>query len=181
MDIGYQQFYVENSTQNKISTLLAHKDKNITSSIYGLETSDPDYQWLRANEENGVVSYGGISPTDTLILKTIQYKYPGEVGDEQEYPTLSYAFQELEFSIQDTITIETMGVSETFESEWATYKGCYVYRFSEISWDPVYHWDHYVYIKPRIGVVAVETIQLTSDIPNDVVGQWILVNHRINK
>src|SRR5690554_6433270 len=44
--------------------------------------SDPEYQWLRANGKNGLLSYGGISPTDTLLLSALQYKYPSETGEK---------------------------------------------------------------------------------------------------
>lgn len=180
---GYHQLYPGGSTQNKIPAMLADRGNTITSSIYKLEAVDPEYQWLRANVEEGLVSIGGISPTDTLILKAMHYKYPGKAGDETEYPTLSYSFQDLEFSVQDTITIETIGTNETFESEWATYKGCYLYRFTETSKDPVYIWDHYVYIKPGMGVVAVDTRQHYSggeDPEDETIGQWVLINYQFN-
>lgn len=160
-------------------------DAAVGSMLYTQRSSPPDYQWLRANGEKGLISFGGLSPTDTLIVEALQYKYPTQVGDEQEYPTLSYDFNERQFSIQDTITIETVGTNETFESEWATYEGCYVYRIPEIGReDAVYWWDHFVYIKPGIGVVAIHTQEHFSEgkDPEDlVIGQWILVDYQLNQ
>jgi hypothetical protein len=182
---GYQKFYPQQSKRiPQGSSLLAFLENEYGSSpaYYKGNTSEPEYEWLRANGENGLLSFGGISPADTLILKNLQYRYPGRAGEQQEFPTLSYSFSELQFSVQDTIAIETLGTNETFESEWATYKGCYVYRFQEVGKeDAVYIWDHYVYIKPGIGVVAVETIQVTSDIPNDKVGQWVLIDYQLDQ
>jgi hypothetical protein len=183
---GYQQFYLQQpkraTSGSSLLAFLENEQRPAQNSFkYRAADSAPDYQWLRANGEGGLLSFGGISPSDTLLLRNIQYLYPTRAGEQQEFPTLSYSFSKLQFSVQDTITIETIGTNETFESEWATYKGCYVYRFQEVGKeDAVYIWDHYVYIKPGIGVVAVETIQLTSDIPNDIVGQWILIDHQLN-
>ena len=184
---GYQQFYPQQSKRvPKGSSLLAFlENENGLSShtYYKGSTSGPEYEWLRANGENGLLSFGGISPADTLLLKNLQYRYPGRAGEQQELPTLSYSFSELQFNVQDTITIETMGTNETFESEWATYKNCYLYKFSESSRDPVYFWDHYVYIKPGIGIVAVDTRQYFSggeDPEDETIGQWILINYQLN-
>lgn len=182
---GYQQFY-QQQHKNKItpdtSLLVFGENKQSPSPPrYKNKLDVPNYQWLRANGEDGLLSFGGISPTDTLLLKSTQYRYPTQTGEQHEFSTLSYSFSKLQFSVQDTIAIETIGTNETFESEWATYKGCYMYRFQEIGKDDaMYIWDHYVYMKPGIGIVAIETIQLTSDIPNDLVGQWVLIDYQLN-
>tara|TARA_R110002124_G_scaffold109723_2_gene263122 strand:- start:3097 stop:3852 length:756 start_codon:yes stop_codon:yes gene_type:complete len=184
---GYQQFYLQQPKRaTSGSSLLAFLENKQSSAPfrYKNDVSTPDYQWLRANGEDGLLSFGGISPSDTLLLRSMQYRYPTKAGEQQEFPTLSYSFSKLQFSVQDTITIETIGTNETFESEWATYKGCYVYRFQEVGKeDAVYIWDHYVYIKPGIGIVAVDTRQHYSggEDPEDLtIGQWILIDHQLN-
>ncbi|MFA5668205.1 MAG: hypothetical protein WC967_03105 [Balneolaceae bacterium] len=115
-----------------------------------------NYQWFRMNNEEGSHFAGGFSDADTLIQKNIVYKYPQAVGQVWDYFGISYNFEERTFSIKDTIAIEVISLNDTFETEFGKYKGCYVYRYSEIGkGDGVYHWHHYVYIKPGIGIVAV--------------------------
>jgi hypothetical protein len=137
-----------------------------------------DYQWLRANGTDGLYSFGGISAADTLLLRNIHYKHPDHVGESWEYSTIAYHFRDQQFSVGDTIDIEVVGMNEDFETDFGHFKDCYVYRFSEISWDPVYHWNHFVYIKPGIGIVGVETRRMHE--PEDLIGQWILIDHHIN-
>ncbi len=147
--------------------------------MYKLSRSFPDYQWLRANSDKGLYSFGGIAPSDTMILKSLHYQYPGKAGDKQPLITLSYSFQEQIFSIQDTTLIEITGINENFESEFASYDGCYVYRFSEMGrGDAIFWWDHFIYIKPGIGIVAVVTKDRNS--PNyETIGQWILIDYHL--
>lgn len=153
---------------------------------YNASITDPeiDYQWFRMNDEEGSHLAGGISAVDTLIQQNIVYKYPEDAGQMWDYSGISYNFESGNFSITDTISIEVISLNDTFETEFGSYKGCYVYRYSEIGkGDGVYHWHHYVYIKPGIGIVGVETRDFLGsenyeDSP-EIVGQYILIDRSI--
>jgi len=153
---------------------------------YNASITDPeiDYQWFRMNDEEGSHLVGGFSDADTLIQKNIVYKYPQAVGQLWDYLGISYNFERRDFSIKDTISIEVISLNDTFATEFGSYKGCYVYRYSEIGkGDGVYHWHHYVYIKPGIGIVGVETRDFLGsenyeDSP-EIVGQHILIDRSI--
>jgi hypothetical protein len=179
---GYQRFHhtVEYESEAPKEKILSKDNMYDFYSLYESDKFVIPYQWLRANTEHGVYSFGGISQTDTLFLKNIHYKYPGSVGDEWEYPEIAYHFIEQEFSIGDTRTFELVGMNDKFESDIADYDGCYVYRWSEMGTyppGPIYWWYHYAYIKPGIGVVAVHTRDV--DNPEHIVGQWILIDYTL--
>ncbi|MEX0719127.1 MAG: hypothetical protein WD059_00580 [Balneolaceae bacterium] len=158
---GYQRFYL---TEDK---------------------SEIEYQWLRMNDDEGSHIMGGISVADTLIQKNVYYKHPESVGQSWDFFAVSYNFDSNTFSIRDTITIEVISLNDSFETEFASYDNCYVYRYSEIGQgDGVFHWHHYVYIKPDIGIVGVETRDFlgSEDYENNprVTGQYILIDRNLN-
>jgi hypothetical protein len=153
---------------------------------YNTSIADPviEYQWFRMNDEEASHLAGGISDIDTLIQQNIVYKYPEDVGQIWDYSGISYNFESQVFSIKDTISIEVVSLNETFETEFGSYKGCYVYRYSEIGkGDGVYHWHHYVFIKPGIGIVGVETrdFLMSENYEEDprIIGQYILIDRSI--
>ena len=49
--------------------------------FYGLSEGLPEYQWLYWKGSDGVYLMGGISPTDTFVVKELKLKYPANVGD----------------------------------------------------------------------------------------------------
>lgn len=163
----------------------------IEQKVYGyqrfntaIENPEIDYQWFRMNDEEGSHLAGGISAVDTLIQQNIVYKYPEDEGQMWDYSGISYNFESGNFSITDTISIEVVSLNDTFETEFGSYKGCYVYRYSEIGkGDGVYHWHHYVYIKPGIGIVGVETrdFLMSENYEEDprIIGQYILIDRSI--
>lgn len=154
---------------------------------YNVAIANPEieYQWLRMNDEEGSHIVGGISSTDTLIQKSIYYKYPESVGQSWDFFAASYNFNSSTFFVIDTIAIEVISLNDTFETEFASYKNCYVYRYSEIGQgDGVFHWHHYIYIKPGIGIVGVETrdFLMSEDYEENprIIGQHILIDRNLN-
>ena len=193
----YHRWYISpniaDTIREEILSELTFMIDGVETQVYGYQrysilNTDPEieYQWLRMNNEEGSHLVGGFSDADTLIQKNIVYKYPQAVGQLWDYLGISYNFERRDFSIKDTISIEVISLNDTFETEFGSYKGCYVYRYSEIGkGDGVYHWHHYVYIKPGIGIVGVETRDFLGsenyEESPEIVGQYILIDRRLKK
>lgn len=191
----YHRWYISpniaDTIREEILSEHAFMIEGIEQKVYGYQRfnatlSDPeiDYQWLSMNNEQGYSIVGGISEADTLVQPGSYYKYPTSVGQLWEYSGISYNFESGQFSNSDTLTMEVVSLNDTFGTELAKYKGCLVYRYSEIGkGDAVYHWHHYIYIKPDIGIVGVETRDFLGsenyEKNPEIVGQYILIDRNI--
>ncbi len=141
--------------------IVSYGGQNYTVSkmmFYGKNQSPPEYQWLYWNGPDGVYAMGGVSPTDTFVVKELELKYPSEVGDRWQYRSVAYSFNRKEFYIRDTLTYSLVGKEVPVETPAGKFK-CYQYRFSQKPADDVGAvWDYNFYYSLGTGHVAEETI-----------------------
>ena len=101
---------------------------------------------------------GGISSNDTLIYKSMLYKYPISTGDSWQVHRLLYDTYLQEFVIEDTLTTFTcVATDEKFATSAGAFT-CYVYHHRitiyEEPGEPIEDWDFYEYMAPGIGHVG---------------------------
>ncbi len=82
----------------------------------------PDHQWLLWKGPNGIYNMGGISSTDTFIVKELKLKYPAKVGDRWKVPQIAYSRDRLEFYISDTLDFQLFSNNEVLETPVNTFK-----------------------------------------------------------
>jgi len=90
------------------------------------------------------------------------------------------------FHATDSVKYELVETHATFQTEHGLFEDCIVFRFEEKTHDDmVFHWYHYIYVKPGIGIVGRRTLDiLFAEDPDDkdlrVVGEWTLVEYDLN-
>lgn len=122
--------------------------------FYGLSEGIPEYQWLYWTGSDGVYFMGGVSPTDTFIVKELELKYPAAVGDSWQYRSVAYSLDRKKFYISDTLTYSLVGKDIPLETPAGNFK-CYVYEF--IKWpenDVPDNWHYQYYYSPNLGLIG---------------------------
>jgi len=113
-----------------------------------------EYQWLVANDEEGHWTLGGVSPTDTLLGRTLRCKYPIEKGETYEMPRLAYNLIDQRWCYADTLTVTCVEDSAWFHTETDSFQ-CVVYNYRMVFAEDVTGLlDRYEYYVPDIGKVG---------------------------
>ncbi len=142
--------------------------------------------WLYANgklqsSDSGYYLVGGLKHGELSAEKynlELNYKYPGETGDNWQISGLSYNYQTGEFSPQQTENVKLLGINATFETDYGRFEGCYVYGHYSLGLADInyYNW----YIKPGIGIVGGELRWPPELDEGEVFGQWTLIDYKLN-
>lgn len=113
-----------------------------------------DYRWLYSNDEQGLWCLGGISSNDTLMNRTLLYKYPIRKGESFPVPCLTYHLYEHKWNYTDTLTFTCVDDSAWFHTETDSFL-CVVYNYKREQAEDVSEWlDAYEYFHPGIGCVG---------------------------
>ena len=114
-----------------------------------------DHRWFFGNGTDGMYLLGGVSSTDTIVVKILYRKYPAQEGDTWRVPRLSYYLLPKEFFFDDSITYTCVSTDEEFETPLGTFV-CYVYHYRiKPEEDVLAYWEYYDYFAPDIGNVGV--------------------------
>ena len=136
---------------------------------------------LKANGSNGLYYLGFRIPTDSLYNfdKGLYFKYPAKVGDMWEHTDVLYYPQNGEMVLGDTQTITLVDTTKTVETSAGIFKNCYVYtHWGFNNGDYLSTEKHYFYVKPRIGIIGVDTY--IADDKDELYGQWRLLEYKLN-
>lgn len=130
---------------------------------------------LAANGPEGYYSLGSRTPTDSLykLSQGLYYKYPASIGDTWEYTNSHYNAETGKFSLGSTRTIEFIDTAKIVETPAGTFENCYVY--SHWDWSDTSMFIHYIYVKPMVGIVGIDTY----DIEDEFVGQQRLLEYEL--
>lgn len=140
----------------------------------------PNYNWLFCNGPDGLYALGGISDTDTLIIKDLKLKYPAIEGDSYQVLDMRYSRSDEIFYIKDTITYSVVSTSDTLVTPAGTFSGCYVYNYRIKQADDVSGFDdYYDYFVPRIGLVGTIVRTIVRNEPQDTTLKLLLSNYSI--
>lgn len=121
---------------------------------YPTNIEPPPFAWLYWNGPDGLYWLGGISPTDTLLYKTLLFKYPAEVGESWRVIRINYDDYEEKFYFDDTLTVSLVSKNEIIETPAGKFK-CHVYSYRKRPADDVsVKWDYYHYYLPGLGRIA---------------------------
>lgn len=145
-------------------TYKGKKYKVAKIAYYNEGESIPDYQWLKWKGPDGIYNMGGVSSTDTFIVKELELKYPANVGDKWQVSQISYSRDRLEFYISDTLDFQLFSNNEILETPADTFK-CIVYGF--IKWpaeDVAIDWTYKYYYNVNIGLVGNITVNEYGEI-----------------
>lgn len=113
-------------------------------------------KWLTWNGPDGLYSLGGISIRDTLVRKVLKLKFPVEVGESWQFPSLAYDLGERKFVLDDTLTFTCVSTDTPFVTLVDTFQ-CYVYKYSQRPEEDVLEiWDYFFYYTPGVGLVGTE-------------------------
>jgi len=136
---------------------VTHEGETLLASAmtyYPRGSERPDYEWLLLNGINGLYIVGGISSTDTLVIKNLELKFPAEVGDSWPVPNVRYSLSDERFYISDTLAYSLVAKDEELQTPAGNFK-CYVYKYSRKPADDVSAiWDYYFYYASGIGLVG---------------------------
>ncbi len=121
---------------------------------YSYSDQPSDWQWLMWTGPDGIYRLGGISSTDTFVVKYLWLKYPAEVGDKWPVPTIAFSDSEGKLYLKDTLIYSLVSKDDTLETLAEKFK-CYVYEYSKRPEDDVaeiWHYKHY--FSPGVGLVG---------------------------
>ena len=136
----------------------------------------PDIKWLYWKGEDGIYFMGGISSTDTLIVKELNLKYPANIGDSWQCRSISYSPVENKFFISDTITYTLENKDIEIETPAGKYK-CYEYQFKKLpEKNTSVKWIYKNYYSPGIGYIGNVTI---SDETGELKNKYLLEFYRV--
>jgi hypothetical protein len=145
--------------------------------FYGLNEPRPEYEWLYWSGPDGVYAMGGVSPTDTFVVKELELKYPATVGDRWRYHSVSYSLSRRKFYIGDTLTYSLAAKDVPVVTPAGTYK-CFVYQFSKrYSDDILAVYDFKYYYAPCIGHIRYSSAP--QEHPTDFLDEFIFLSHQL--
>lgn len=122
--------------------------------FYGINEPLPEYQWLYWSGSDGVYLMGGVSPTDTFVVKELELKYPATVGDTWRYRSVAYSLSRAKFYIRDTLTYSLAAKDVSLETPAGNFK-CYVYEFVKWPEDDVPdNWHYKYFYSPGVGLIG---------------------------
>ncbi len=133
-------------------------DYNIAVSSIRLGNYPPNSShWLQWNGTKGLYFFGGISHSDSLIEKQLQYKYPVKAGDSWETNIFEYDGSTGTFYVLDEkIKIECITTDTEYITNIDTF-ACIKYHFKMRLFDDiVLQSDFYFYFSPNIGKIVYE-------------------------
>ena len=140
-------------------------------------TSKPNIHHLYWNGPEGTYYMGAITDNDTLLIKSLAYKYPAEIGDSWERLVIDYSNPAEKFYIADTLTFSLIDKGVKYQSEIGDFN-CYLYEFQGYpSPDIPTNWRFKYYLSPGNGIVGRLT---TSDLDNSVKQDYSLIEYKIN-
>jgi len=123
---------------------------------------------------------GGISDTDTLIVKDLKQKYPAIERDSYQVLDMRYSRSEEIFYIKDTLTYSVVSTSDTLETPAGKFSGCYVYNYRIKQAEDVSGFDDfYDYFVPKIGLVGTIVRTIIRNEPRDTTFKLLLSNYSI--
>lgn len=142
-------------------------------------------EFLWGHSEQGLMTLGGKYGDEMMLAESLFYKYPGRPGDKWTNRLVALSREFGTFYMAEEIVVELLETNADCRTEIIEFSGCNVYRHDEIGrGDALYHWHHYIYIKPGIGVVLVETrdFLMSEDYENDprIVGRKELIGFHHN-
>lgn len=146
--------------------------------FYGLSEGLPEYQWLYWKGSDGVYLMGGVSPTDTFIVKELELKFPANIGDSWQYRSVAYSLNNKKFYISDTLTYSLIGKDVSIETSAGNFK-CYVYQFSKRYYDDILAvYDFKYYYTPDVGHIRYTSAP--QEHPTDFLDEYVFLNGQIN-
>ncbi len=123
------------------------------SPLYPVNGVRPPLEWLYWNGPCGLYWLGGIAENDTLLYKTLLYKYPAEVGESWKTVRISYVY-DLGFYFLDTLTVSLVSKNETISTPAGDFNA-YVYSYRKHPSDDIAgELNYYHYFIPELGRVA---------------------------
>jgi len=162
----------------KISVTIAGVNYDASAYLipYPVNTEPPPFAWIYWNGPDGLYWLGGISPTDTLLYKTLLFKYPAEIGESWRVVRINYDDYEEKFYFNDTLTVSLTSKNEVIETPAGKLK-CHVYSYRKRPADDVAtEWDYYHYYIPGLGRVAY-TEKSTYD--QRIKGKVLLLDYKL--
>jgi len=151
-----EPFTVKAEITRKVSVNIAGVNYDAAAYLipYPVNTEPPPFAWLYWNGPDGLYWLGGVSPTDTLLYKTLLFKYPAEMGESWRVIRINYDDYAEKFYFYDTLTVSLVSKNETIETPAGKFK-CHVYSYRKKPADDVFvKWDYYHYYIPGLGRVA---------------------------
>ena len=128
----------------------------VSSIKHGIYPDNPQ-KWLYWNGREGLYFFGGISHTDSLIIKKLNYRYPVHVGEKWESNILEYSYSNGTFSERDEIIkIECIDTNYKYITRIDTFN-CIKYHFKMRIYDDIALLsDFYYYFSPDVGRISYE-------------------------
>lgn len=151
-----EPFTVKAEITRKVSVNIAGVTYEASAYLipYPIDTEPPPFEWLYWNGPDGLYCLGGISPTDTLFYKALQFKYPATVGESWPVIRINYDDYLGKFYFYDTLAVSLVSKDEPIETPAGKFK-CHVYSYRKRPADDVAtEWDYYHYYIPGLGRVA---------------------------
>lgn len=181
----YDQWQIEptwrDTVRNEVLTIRDVVIENTKIRAYGMYRFRYDEQpredaliSLETNSPEGYFSLGFDAPLDSLnkLSNGLRYKYPASVGDAWEHTALVFNVVDQKLRIGNTRTIELVDTTKTVETPAATFENCYVYVLNDFR--TLSTLVHYLYIKPMVGLVGVDTFA-----GDDLYGQQRLLEYHL--
>lgn len=151
--------------------------------IEGLIPSERE--WLYAHSPRGLLAFGGKYRDEIALKNSLQFKYPGNSGDSWVLEVTAFDIETGKFTKDSEIVMYLLDTDAPCSSQTIEMDGCYVYHHEDISTtDALYHWYRYIYVKPGIGVISIETFDgpkgLVTNPPIREIWRQDLINYHID-
>ena len=162
---------------NKKSNLNINSENySVSERIYYASVDPvPSHKSIYWTGPGGVYKMGGVSPNDTLKMKNLFLKYPAEIGETWEVPSLSYSQSDEEFYIKDTLTYMLVEKNVDFETPAGVFR-CYVYEYTRKLEGSATPWVFKFYYAPGIGLIG----NVTTNIYGNLKEKLLLKSYSVN-
>lgn len=118
-----------------------------------------DMEWLWAHSPRGLLLFGGKFQEETYLKNELYLKFPGKAGDSWSLQTVEFNIDTGKFSMAGNVPMHLLETRAPCRTETIPMDGCHVYHYEEFGeGDLIYHWFTYIYVKPGLGIVHVETL-----------------------
>lgn len=143
---------------------------------YNVKGTRPPFEWLYWNGPDGLYWLGGIAATDTLLYKSLLFKYPAKVGESWTAIRINYDSVYEKFYFFDTLSVSLVSKNEAIETPGGGFN-CYVYSYRRQLSDIAVPLNYYHYYVPGLGRVAY--ITRWDDEAADILDEMYLISHEL--
>lgn len=144
---------------------------------HNVKGEPPPFEWLYWNGPDGLYWLGGIAERDTLLYKSLLFKYPARVGESWTAIRINYDQAFGNFYFFDTLSVSLVSKDEPIVTPADTFQ-CYVYTYrKKPSYDIALELDYYHYYIPKLGRVAYITRWANEEAR--ILDEMYLISHQL--